>query len=122
MRVNVRRVILSPRFAQVFAILRTEGSWQEGVFIPGTPASIPVRGTITVASAKDLEMIPEGDRAGGAMSFYSPVELYITRAGESPGISDKIRWRGDTYKIIQVNPWIDYGYYHGIGVKMEADE
>lgn len=120
MRVNVRRVIQSPRMVQTYQVTRTFGSWVRGRFISDNPKIFKVRGIVTVLSAKELQFLPEGDRVMGTMAFYSQEELYVTHAGEQPGLSDTILWHGNQYKIIQTNPWTDYGYYQNIGVRMEG--
>ena len=84
MRVNVRRVIQSPRMVQTYQVTRTFGSWVRGSFIAGDPKIFKVRGIVTVLSAKDCSS-PEGDRVMGTMAVYSQEELYVTHAGEQPG-------------------------------------
>lgn len=105
-RVNVKQVILSPKFRQVYTVTRTKGHFD-------------ISGVITVASAKEVNMIPEGDRINGAMVFYSLVPLHTTTNNPN-AISDIIEWQNNKYKIMQVNPWIDYGYYQAVAVRMEG--
>ena len=121
-RVNVVRVIRSSRFKQVYTVTRTSGHFKEGKFVLDEPTKFDITGIITVASAKEINMIPEGDRINGAMVFYSLEPLYVTHTDLNgrQGISDRIYWRGNYYKIMQVNPWIDYGYYQAIAVRMEG--
>lgn len=118
-RVNVKQVILSPRFKQIYTVTRTEGHFEKGKFILDEPIKFDISGVITVASAKEVNMIPEGDRINGAMVFYSLVPLHTTTNNPN-AISDIIEWRNNKYKIMQVNPWIDYGYYQAIAVRMEG--
>ena len=92
-RVNVKRVIVSPKFRQVYTVTRTKGHYEKGKFILDEPIKFDISGVITVATAKEVNMIPEGDR---------------------------IEWQNNKYKIMQVNPWIDYGYYQAIAVRMEG--
>lgn len=75
-RVNVKRVIVSPKFRQVYTVTRTKGHYEKGKFILDEPIKFDISGVITVASAKEVNMIPEGDRINGAMVFYSLVPLH----------------------------------------------
>jgi hypothetical protein len=116
--IDVSEVITDPDFAQPFSILRTTGSFGEGGWIPNASTSIPTYGVITVANEKELDQIPEGDRIKGAMIFHTVTEIRTTNVG---GISDQIEWNGDLYKIYQVAPWKDYGYYRAIGSRLTGN-
>ncbi|WP_303103838.1 hypothetical protein [Megamonas funiformis] len=118
-RVNVKQVILSPKFRQVYTVTRTKGHYEKGKFILDEPIKFDISGVITVASAKEVNMIPEGDKINGAMVFYSLVPLHTTTNNPN-AISDIIEWQNNKYKIMQVNPWIDYGYYQAVAVRMEG--
>ena len=119
-RLNLSKVILSPRLAQAFTVHRKSGAWAAGRF-ESAETALPFYGTITVAAVEDLEQIPEADRVKGMMCFYSPQEMFVTRNDPDPGTSDEIEWRGDRYRVFQVSPHIDYGYYKAIGARMAGD-
>ena len=126
--INVSEVITDPDLAQAYTIVRSVGSFVKGVWTEGTPTSISVVGTISVASNKELRQLPEGDRIQGAMVFHSTEQIYTTRVGAgtgrratTSGISDKILWRGDYYKVLNVSPYVDYGYYKAIGERIAGD-
>jgi hypothetical protein len=114
-------VIIGLDGAQPFTVIRTTGSFGEGGFTLDTPTSIPMVGIISVASPRDVVHVPEGDRATGAMVFYSTQEVYITRVNPENGISDEIEWNDDTYHITTVSPYKDYGYFKAIGVRKIGD-
>lgn len=119
---NVARVILSPAFAQNFTIYRRPGGWVGGKFVRSeNPDKITVYGTAVPPNQKELEQIPEGDRVKGAMCFYSTEEVFVTRNDPDPGTSDEIECRGNMYRIYQVLPMIDFGYYQAIGARMAGD-
>ena len=98
-RVNVKRVIVSPKFRQVYTVTRTKGHYEKGKFILDEPIKFDISGVITVASAKEVNMIPEGDRINGAMVFYSLVPLHTTTNNPN-AISDTIEWQNNKYKIM----------------------
>jgi hypothetical protein len=126
--IDVGEIVLDPDFAQAFTVLRTTGNFVKGKWVAEEPREFPMEGTITMASAKELQKVPEGDRVAGSMSFYSTERLYITNAsgsvrrrGGSGVISDKIFWKDEEYKLISVENQSDYGFYHAIGVRTKGD-
>lgn len=118
-RVNLARVVHSPRMSQKITILRRGGSWQYGTWVQDeNPTELPMRGIVTMAKAKDLEMVPEGDRLTGAIKILTTERIYITSDGE---ITDMVFWRGARYRIVTVTPDIDYGFYRSIGSRLDGD-
>ena len=118
-RVNLARVIHSPRLSQKITILRRGGSWQYGTWVQDeNPTELSMRGIVTMAKAKDLEMVPEGDRLTGAIKILTTERIYITSDGE---ITDMVIWRGARYRIVTVTPDIDYGFYRSIGSRLDGD-
>lgn len=73
-------------------------------------------GTITVPSSTDIEQIPEGDLQKGAICVYTRSQLVLTNVA---GTSDEIMWRGNRYRVSQLFPYADYGYYKAIAIKMD---
>ena len=113
--INVSRVIKDPRFRQTFKLFRKEGK-----FVGGRLQQIEVEqslsGVIKPASAKEVEMIPEGDRIlGGEMVIHTTSELKVT---SDEGTSDEIEWNNERYKLYAVSPYKDYGFYRAIAIRM----
>lgn len=117
--INLSRVVVSPHLSQNITVHRTSGRWNRGEWIMGEEKIITSRGIVTVARPKDLEQIPEGDRITGAMRFLTLHRLYHTNSAEP--ISDFVVWRGARYRIIQISPDVDYGFFRSIGVRWEGD-
>lgn len=120
---DLSSVVLDPDFAQTFTIKRFSGQWQAGRFIQ-TNNEIQMAGIISIANAKQIEFIPEGDRIGGEIAIHTVQPLYNSRNGtdiSQGGTSDIVIWHGDKYKIYQVNEYSDYGYYLAIGQRMATD-
>ena len=115
--IDVSEIVSDPDFAQPFTINR-----QTGVFVLGgyttTSTPIPAGGVITVASERDLDQVPEGDRVRGAMLFYSHSQMNVT---PESGTSDTITLRGDSYRVVKVWPYADYGFWKALGVRMTGD-
>jgi hypothetical protein len=133
--ISVSDIVSDPDLAQPFQIQRSTGQFVQGGW-QDTLSIVQAYGTITVADAKVLDMLPEGDRPVGAMSFYSTFAIFETRAltptygsgpapgyghgayGGSQGVSDVIVWRNNPYRIIKVFEWVDWGFHHGVGTRM----
>jgi hypothetical protein len=114
--INVGEVVTDPDFAQTFTIRRSTGSFVTGIF-QSTTTDIKAVGTISVANAKEVAMVPEGDVIKGMMVFHSQVLIQATRP---KGASDILIWRGEQYRVLNVFPYVDYGYYKALATRMEA--
>ena len=120
--VNVSRVVQSKRLgAQLVKLIRSSGKWVEGRFVENKSSTLYFVGIVTSANPKDLEKVPEGDRVKGGIKFSTKERIYQTDS-KRPGYSDKLFWRGATYKVVTVTPDIDYGFYRAICVRLEGDD
>ena len=122
--INVSRVLNSPNFTQSFIVYRKKGHWDKGAMVQIEDA-LTFRGVISVASPKQIQQVPEGDRVSGMMVFHSTSEIYTTRAWGTEyqtdyGTSDELVWRGKRYKVVHVAPYSDYGYYKAFATYMEG--
>lgn len=122
--IDVSFLISDPDFAQTIKVYRKTGDWApNGEFIT-TENEMPMTGVISIANAKQIEFIPEGDRIGGEIAIHTIEPLYNSRnttETQQSGLSDEIEWHGDRYKIYQVNEYSDYGYYFAIGQRKVSD-
>jgi hypothetical protein len=118
--INVGEIVTDPDFAQSFTVYRSTGSFVKGDWTESTPEEIIMRGVVTVMNARELAQYPEGDRIKGAMTFYTQEALYVTRVGQEAGTSDQIMWRGEKYKIFNVAPYVDYGFYCAAGERIQG--
>lgn len=79
---------------QAFSILRTSGrtlSAVTGKWDAGTTATIAATGNIQPAGAKDLEMLPEGERTAEVVVVVSDTAMYP---------ADIISYGGKQYKVL----------------------
>jgi len=117
--INVAELANDPDFAQAFTILRSSG----GKFVSGVwqnnQTTIQSYGPISVAKARDLEMIPEGDHVVGAMVFWSAQPLYATNGSGANGeVSDILLWNDHQWRVMTVSQYKDYGFYRAVAVRM----
>lgn len=116
---DVSEVIVDPELAaQSYTVVRSSGSFVKGRWV-ATTTEIEIFGAVTVSSARDLNMVPEGDRIKGAMTFHSTSELFVTDVGEGV-ISDKALWNGEYYKFVNVLPFKDFGFWKAVGVRIKG--
>ncbi|GLG01829.1 hypothetical protein Alches_18700 [Alicyclobacillus hesperidum subsp. aegles] len=112
---NLAGVVSNSHMSQTVTIFRKGGSWVGGRWQP-TEVSITARGVVDVPDPTELEQVPEGDRQKGAIRLYTATPVMLTNTS---GTSDEILWRGNRYRVMQVIPYADYGYYKAIAVKMD---
>lgn len=119
--IHLSEVVNDPDFAQAFTIQRSQG----GAFGPGgwmdQSSPIAAYGVIQPARAKDLKQIPEGDRVTGAISIIAQQEMFITHNDPTAGLSDIVVWQGNNWRVMSCDPWVDFGFYKTIAVRMEGD-
>ena len=117
----MKRVALSPHLnTQSLNVYRSNGSFVGGRWTetPNSPPYFSVQGVAYPSSQKELMQLPEGDRVIGAITFVTVEEILTTRVGQDPGISDKIEWNGEMYKVLGILPWKDYGTYHSVCTRL----
>jgi len=123
---DLSSVVTDPRVAQTVPLYRKNGDWVNGRFVE-TETKADMTGTISIASAKQLEFIPEGDKVGGEIAIHTATPLYTSRnlkdndGNSLSGTADQILWHDERYKIYAVKPYRDYGYYFAIGQRLGSD-
>ena len=95
--------------AQSVTVTRRSGAWSGGRFVIGEngTTTFSAIGILQPASPEQLEFFPEGERREGQVVFYTTAPLHLT---EGENVSDTLTWRGEDYKIININKWSDYGF------------
>jgi hypothetical protein len=119
--IDVSRVLYNPRFCQDYTVYRQSGYWLAGNW-KETETALDFSGPVIPAGPKDLEQVSEGDRVKGIVCFYSAQEIFTTRNEDgNKGTSDQIEWHGKRYRVFQVKPMDDYGYFKAYASRMAGD-
>jgi hypothetical protein len=119
--ISLTRVANSPAFAQSFTVNRSTGTFQQGGFV-STTSPLDFWGIIQPATDEDVAQVPEGDRSTGMMGFISEQRMYKTYVeGSTSGIGDTITWNGQTYRLVTVGPWKDFGFWKAIGARLSGE-
>lgn len=117
--IDMSDIVNDPDFAQSWTVMRSSGTFARGGYV-ATACPIIFYGIIQPATTQDIQQVPEGDRATGAMSFISEQRMYTTNAtasNKNGGLSDTICWNGNIYKIVSVDPWKDFGFWKAVGTR-----
>jgi hypothetical protein len=103
--------------AEPFIILRNPGAQKLGGWAAGAQLSIKAYGTVSVASPKQLNALPEADRITGTRVFVSTTPMYVS--SEDLGItSDQLQWKGDLYRVMFVSDRSNRGFYSAVATRM----
>lgn len=105
-------------FCTAFIVVKRSNTvWKRGVQTAGE-RRISVTGVVFPASAKDLELVEDGDRWHGLKTFLThdcPLNVSNTE-----NTSDQVIWDGNRYKLIHAFNYAPWGYYKAIGELMGA--
>ena len=85
-------------------IKRASGSYVDGSWVAGADTDINADACVQPTRGKDLEKLPEGQRASVIYTIYLENEVFTARQS-SAQTSDRIEWRGAVYQIEHVEPW-----------------
>jgi hypothetical protein len=118
---DLSQVVLSGALAERFQVVRSKGAFVAGGFSSQQSAFFAY-GVVSVASGKDLDQVPEGDRIQEARVFHSRVPIYLTRdnLAEGTGVSDILVWKNTKYRVISSSNYSNRNYYRAVGVRMEG--
>ena len=93
---------------------KTGGSYVNGDWVEAVPTDISVMSSVQPSPNKDLMLLPEGRREGGAYSLYSTSEL---RNG------DVYFLYGDAYEVLAVEVWQNgiLPHYKAVAARMQKE-
>lgn len=118
--INVSELITDPDFAQSFTVTRYLGAWVDGR-LQEQKSEIPMMGVITPENTSDMNQLPGGDTITGRINIYSLEPLFTTRLqgdnSSRSSTSDEIEWRGEKWKILQTENFLDFGYFKSLAVR-----
>jgi hypothetical protein len=115
--IDISEIVSDPDLAQPFTIKRSTGQFALGGYQTAVQ-EIQAFGVIRPTNTVDLEIVPEGDRVLGMMTFWSATEMHTT---STAGTSDVLSYRGDDYRVLQVMPSGDFGYWKAIGARKSGE-
>jgi hypothetical protein len=118
---SIAEVVDDPDFAQTFAVTRSQGgSWQSGKWIDNV-TTVSMWGSIQPPTPEELDLVPEGDRVTGVIAIHCSNQIYETNVASKLGISDIVLWHNQSYRVLKVFPWNDYGYWKALACRMSGE-
>ncbi len=117
---SVSRVVEDPNLGQPFTIIRTKGTFAAGGWQASETAKIPSFGVIVPADEEALAQVPEGDRVTGAVQLFCVQRIYQTQV-QFGNVSDKIDWNDQQYRVVSVQPWVSFGFWAAVLVRMSGE-
>lgn len=124
MAINLSRLVTSSMLnAQTLTVYRSVGGFVAGRWVEQVqnPPTIDISGIAYPSSEKELNQVPEGDRIKGAITFLTAEKLNATHVEAPSGVSDKVEWNGELYKVVSLLPWGDYGYYASVCERISGE-
>jgi hypothetical protein len=119
---SVAEVIPDPDFCQNFIIHRLNGDWNDAGLFIGVDTPIYTTGVIVPQKTRDMIQTPQGDQIQGSIDVYTNTPIFTTATREDDSkISDEVEWRNERYKILSVENFADFGYYHAVAVYKRGD-
>ena len=102
-----------------FTVQRTAYRRQNGTSVPAV-RELPASGCVHPGTPEMLQLLPEENRLEDFIAVYTDFAL---STGENDGgadypVPDRIRWNGETWRVVRVRSWAMFGYYQGLAVKM----
>lgn len=117
--IDVSEIVNDPDMCSTFSVKRTTGAFAAGCWQPNTSTIINTFGAVRNVSGKELEMIPEADRAHEAITVRTATQLFVTNQ-DGDQISDILQWQGANYRLLRIKQYEEQGYWYAEGVRMEG--
>lgn len=115
--IDLSEVVEDPDMAEQFTIRRTTGQFAAGGFALNAPTDVPAYGVVSVATAKEIEAIPEGDRVNEIRAFWTTTQMFVTNLAGSE-VSDILIWQSTAYRILIQPDYDNRGYYKALATRM----
>ena len=92
-----------------FQLIHTSGFYDRGVYKRQGTTITWHKGDFQPAGERDIQRLPEGSRADGAMVLFTCLEL---QTAESPNaVADRVVYKGALYEVSGLNDWQSHNRY-----------
>ena len=107
--IDVSELMDDPDFARSFTVRRPTGTFGADGEFTSTYKESQLRGIVQPATAREVQMLGQGERLGDVISVWSAEEM---RAGDgNKRESDVLVVDSKSYRVIKAEPWADAGYF-----------
>jgi hypothetical protein len=119
--IDLSEVVNDPDMSEPpFQIIRSIGQFAAGGWQVVSTQTISAYGIVSVATPKEINMLPEGDRASEVRSFWSTAPMYVTNGANSQ-TSDILVWENTKYRILTEPQYDNRGYWKALATRMLGD-
>lgn len=84
---------------------KTQGSYVNGIFVPGTETQITRNVNIQPVKPSEIMMMPESERTKEWYKIYCAEDLRTLQEGASGWSADEFIWQGYRYRVMKVSVW-----------------
>lgn len=118
MTINVSEALDSDTAIIVTVERENGGSYVDGIWVDGTISTFKTLASPQPATAKDRQILPEGDRDKDIFKFITkkPVRGLSDRDDQS---ADVIIFKGKRYRIVSPADWDTYGQTTSLGARIQ---
>jgi hypothetical protein len=117
---DLSEVVLDSEIAEPFQILRPFGQFAAGGWEVLSTQVINTFGVVSIASAREIAMLPEGDRSNEVRAFWTTEPMYLTD-GQRGQTSDVLVWQGTKYRILKQPQYDNRGYWKALATRLLGD-
>ncbi|NIQ96929.1 MAG: hypothetical protein GWN87_24190 [Desulfuromonadales bacterium] len=90
-------------------IMRRTGVYAGGAYITGEPEYFYAPFNVQPANFEEIDRLPEGARADGALTLFGNAHLQLT---ETPNqLADRFEYDGNLYEISTADEWPSHNRY-----------
>jgi hypothetical protein len=110
-----------PLTAESFQIQRSNGGYYGAGGWSDKFTTLNLYGRITLATAREIEALPEADRTHESIVVHCELPMYVTRLSANdggPATSDIAIYHNQQYRIVSTNNYASRGYWWAIAVRM----
>ena len=104
---NIASLIASFATSATYSVTRTaRGQTVRGRIGLGTQTTVSIIGSVSPASGKDIDRLPEGHTDKETRVIFTATELYAGGQGQDYE-ADKVIIDGDDWEVTHVETWVD---------------
>lgn len=114
-------MLLANRMVSVTVTRGAPGQYVLGTWTPAATTDLTIKAHVQPASARELLILPEGERTKGAVRFYTTDPLQ-TASEYTQTPADVVAFDGQLWQVQRVDPWPVGGglqHYRSFAVKVE---
>ena len=82
-------------------------------------ATYQAMGCVHPGTPEMIQLLPEEERHEEFIAIYTDFALSLgSDHGSTYTGPDRIRWNGETWRVVRVRDWAMFGYYQALAVKL----